>query len=158
MLSDFMGVTNFQATMDWGNTSWGSFSVGGMCAEEIWGCMDSTALNYNSWATQSDGSCMFNDNDTINWNSGMALNSNWEVKVYPNPSNDLVWLNVSGLNHNELAMYQVYAADGRLVSEKSFITAGNSNFVVEGMEDQTGIFFVKLIIQNESKLTRVIKL
>jgi hypothetical protein len=158
ILSDFMGVTNFQATLDWGNTSWGSFSVGGMCTEEIWGCMDSTALNYNSWATQSDGSCMFNDNDTINWNSGMSLNSNWEVKVFPNPSNDIVWLNISGLNQNELAKYQVFAADGRLVSEKSITTNGNSNFMVEGIESETGIFFVKLIIQNESKLTRVIKL
>ncbi len=158
ILSDFMGVTNFQATLDWGSTSWGSFSVGGMCTEEIWGCMDSTALNYNSWATQSDGSCMFNDNDTINWNSGMSLNSNWEVKVFPNPSNDIVWLNVSGLNQNELAKYQVFAADGRLVSEKSFTTNGNANFIVEGIESETGIFFVKLIIQNESKLTRVIKL
>jgi hypothetical protein len=157
-LFESAGAGNFQGILNWGNSGWGNYSVGGMCAEELWGCMDIAALNYASWATQDDGSCMYNDNDTINWNPGMALNSNWEVKVFPNPSNDMVWLNVSGLNQNELAKYQVFAADGRLVCEKSFTTNGNSNFVVEGIESETGIFFVKLIIQNESKLTRVIKL
>ncbi len=157
-LAETAGSGFYQGVLNWGNAGNGSFSVGGMCVEEMWGCTDPNAMNYASWATQDDGSCIYNDNDTINWNPGMALNTNWEVKLFPNPSNDLVWLNVSGLSQNEWAKYQVYSADGRLISEKAFNTNGNSTFTIDGLDNETGIFFVKVIIQNETKLTRVIKL
>ena len=36
----------------------------GSCVYDIYGCMDKTAINYNSKANIDDGSCRFDDNDS----------------------------------------------------------------------------------------------
>jgi len=44
---------------------------------QVLGCMDSTALNYNSYANCDDGTCNFTD---------IPLSSAYDLEIYPNPS------------------------------------------------------------------------
>ncbi|MEY4330218.1 MAG: hypothetical protein RL609_966 [Bacteroidota bacterium] len=147
-----------EGSLSWGSSGVNAYSVGGMCTEVLWGCMDSTAMNYASWATQDDGSCFYNDNDTTNWNPGMVVNTNWEIKVFPNPAQEEVWVNISGLKQDAMIRYEMFGMDGRLISKHSQAFTGNNNIEIKGLEDASGIFFVKVTVQNESQMVRLIKL
>lgn len=59
----------------------------------VYGCTDSTALNYNPLATDDDGSCIYDGVPNIENESGFS--------VYPNPTNDIIhleWFNAEQKN------------------------------------------------------------
>jgi hypothetical protein len=86
----------------------------------IGGCTDSTAVNYNPWATWDDGTCLYNDNG---FNPEDLFGLDIEFTLYPNPTNGGMILNVNNLNALEPVVIDVIGITGQAIES---ITIANS--------------------------------
>ena len=101
----------------------------GVCdGEEVFGCTDPEAENYNPLATEDDGSCEYDISVTERFAKA--------VTVYPNPANDV--LVVEGLE--SMALIQVYSIDGSLLQE---LRSNGARTSLDVSVLSTGAYFVR---------------
>jgi subtilisin family serine protease len=84
----------------------------------VYGCMDSSAPNYNPHAHLEDGSCML----------PMGLNEEGDgnFKVYPNPSNAVFYLAINEDSaQRDMLEVQVFDLLGRKMKKMEFLTTSN---------------------------------
>ncbi len=82
----------------------------------VLGCTDPTAVNYNPWATQSDGSCVYcNINYTLT--SDTTICTGASVTLHVSGGSSWLWSDSSSapsltVNPSETTVYGVYISDG----------------------------------------------
>jgi hypothetical protein len=82
----------------------------------VQGCMDSTAVNYNPWATQSDGSCVYcNLNYTLTPDTTICAGAS--VTLHVSGGNAWLWSDSTTassivISPSETTLYGVYISDG----------------------------------------------
>jgi hypothetical protein len=82
---------------------------------QIYGCTDSTALNYNPAATQNDGSCIYDSasvSPVNSWVLPQVLRESsgiifWNGKIWTH--NDDTDINIYSLDTNDVNSYQIYS-------------------------------------------------
>jgi hypothetical protein len=140
-------------TLAMGSEGSETISINGMC-EDIYGCTDSTAFNYNVNATIDDGSCWYNDNqgDGIDQGTGFGL------VVYPNPFNSDVNVQLAGLTANTETRIQLMSTDGRVVySEKINASESSYRFTMQTNELSAGYYILNVQNNGQNTNTSIIK-
>jgi hypothetical protein len=137
----------FSGTLEIGADGSETISINSMC-QDIYGCTDSAALNYNPNATIEDGSCWNNDNQGDGGNDG----SGFGLIVYPNPFNSEVNIQLAGLSANTETRLQLMSTDGRVVySEKINTSDSNYRFTMPTNDLAAGFYILN--VQNNGKNT-----
>jgi len=147
------------------------FDLCGDCA----GCGDSTACNYNAFATTIDNllCAMPNDscddglsntfNDVYNDScvcAGTVSIQEWmladQVSVYPNPTDGLLNIAFQTINAQKLNV-RVYNVMGQLVMTEQYnkVAAGKNNLTLDLTELKTGIYMVEVLGNNTQNTIRV---
>lgn len=91
---------------------------------------------------------------TVNPNGFSKINT-LNVKVFPNPSNGLFTLDLSGVNSSKLS-YVVIDNVGRIVKKEDNINTNNfSNIDLNNLE--VGVYFLKMESENKSVIIKLIK-
>ena len=159
MMYDNTSANYFSGYLQWGSEAFGQFSVSGGCVEQVWGCMDSLALNYNPAATNDDGTCMFNDNNPQGWNPGMAPSAGWEAVFYPNPSMGNVNLQLSGVQPTDVVKYNIYSLEGQLISSHQISNEDNrSNLTIKNFPSVSGVYMIQVSVNDASQMYRLVRL
>ena len=137
----------YSGTLEVGSNESETIGINSMCSD-IYGCTDSTAINYDPNATVEDGSCWYNDNNGDNGNSGDP--SGMGMSVYPNPFGSEVNIQIEGLVPNIETKVQLLSTDGRLVySEK--INNSESNYRYTLSTENLAAGFYILQVQNNGQ-------
>lgn len=92
------------------DTKWGYGKIdalGMMLSQIIYGCTDSTALNYDSTATIDNGGCLYT--------SLATLENNIAFDLYPNPSSNNVYVRYQSTLTNTTSTIEMVDAIGRVV-------------------------------------------
>jgi hypothetical protein len=135
------GPTSYsEGTLDWGSEGANLVGINSMCSD-VEGCTDSTALNFNPYATFDDGSCVYNDN------AGFIMNPSYEfdVALYPNPTGGNMVLEVTDVQQEEGIRMKIIGMDGSLVREefiKTTDTAYRTNLDVSFLS--AGYYFMQI--------------
>jgi len=148
------GVYSTYGYVSYGSTASVDFAINGTC-DQLAGCTDATAWNYNPAATYDDGSCMYNQG----WApQGIGLGLGLDFTLYPNPTNSGMNINFNHLNERELLQVQLMTADGRLLRSEQW-TAGSTSFQVHwDLEDiAAGYYIVRMIHGDEQISTPLVK-
>jgi hypothetical protein len=135
------GPTSYsEGTLDWGSEGANLVGINSMCSD-VEGCTDSTALNFNFYASFDDGSCVYNDN------AGFIMNPSYEfdVALYPNPTGGNMVLEVTDVQQEEGIRMKIIGMDGSLVREefiKTTDTAYRTNLDVSFLS--AGYYFMQI--------------
>lgn len=85
------------------------------CNEDVFGCMDSTALNYNPEATIDDGSCIYGFECNIGFTINFGTDSS-TISIVPDDNIldalEVLWTFGDGSSSNELFPVHQYEGDG----------------------------------------------
>ncbi|MBI1266283.1 MAG: T9SS type A sorting domain-containing protein [Cryomorphaceae bacterium] len=121
----------------------------GICdGEEIFGCTNPEAENYNPEATEDDGSCIV---------SVEEIQSHFNFSVTPNPTNGALQLNVSS-NIGGVAQIQVLNLMGQVILVQDItITAAKKSFFIDLSGKSAGVYFVRTGLNDSVVTQRVIK-
>ncbi len=159
MMYDNTSTNYFSGYLQWGSAAIGQFSVNGGCIEQIWGCTDSLALNYNPSATSNDGTCFYNDNNPQGWNPGMAPSAGWEAVFYPNPSMGNVNLQLSGVQPTDVVRYNIYSLEGQLIAKHQISNEDKSNnLTIKNFPSESGVYLIQIFVNDASQMYRVVRL
>jgi len=125
----------------------------GVCnAEEVLGCTDPEALNFDPEATEDDGSCLYLSTTDLEDNSGI-------LAIYPNPVSDLFW--VEQVSH-ELdltdARFAIYDIVGNRVAGGNLSLQGSGDRLSLSFPDVAdGLYLFELSNENDRFLMRLVK-
>lgn len=104
------------------------------------------------------GSDTYIDDVVISQSTSTEIKSsdNLDVSIYPNPSTDASKLYISLSKENNVS-YVVYNAIGQAVIDQDFgtLTSGQHSFRLD-LENQAGLFFVKIIIGDKTYTEKLI--
>lgn len=105
--------TYAEATLQFGTSGSIMFGVEMSC-NDVQGCIDADALNFNPIANVDDGSCIYNGNSQFN---GLTASLNtFDAFLFPNPTEGLIQVELTDLAVNEKVYFKLYSTDGRLIS------------------------------------------
>ncbi len=99
----------------------------------VYGCTDSTALNYNPLATDDDGSCIYDGVPAIENESGFS--------VYPNPTNDIIHLEWSKVEQKKYSV-EVVNTTGKIMNR--FSAEKISSFNLNCATYSSGVYYCLL--------------
>ncbi len=143
------GIYSTYGYLSYGSAASLDFSINGSC-DQLAGCTDATAWNYNPAATYDDGSCMFNQG----WfPQGIGLGLGLDFTLYPNPTNSGINIIFNQLNERELLEVQLMTADGRLVRSQQYSTGGSSYQVQWNLDDLASGYYVVRMINGANQVT-----
>jgi hypothetical protein len=135
----------YSGTLEIGADESETISINGMC-NDLYGCTDINALNFDSTATIDDGSCWYNDNE--GGNSGST--NGFGLTVYPNPFGNDVNVQIEGLESNIETRIQIISMDGRVVfSEKINTTESDFRYTLSTENLASGYYVMQ--VQNNGK-------
>jgi len=156
-ISNSLGYGDFYGSLNWGTAQDGMYSILSNCGNEVMGCMDSTALNYNASATQDDGSCMYNDNNPQGENPGMMLTSS-VVKLFPNPAHQSINVSLQGfdLSSNDHVTFSIFSAEGKLIQQGQW-NFDELNYSMDISNLSVGMYFIEISSNRGSKVGRFSK-
>ena len=113
----------------------------GICdGEEVPGCTDPEADNYNPLATDDDGSCEYD--------SSVGENVRTGVSVYPNPAENTVYIQGAGAN----AVISLYSIDGAMVAE---YRGTGQRLVIDVSQLAGGAYFVRCLDGGAVRTTKL---
>ena len=85
-----LGPTNTTYVLQTPYVTYGGFSTPDVSPfEEVFGCTDSTALNFNPEANADDGSCQFCDDVLLDTFNNYSIDSGWNVGAFKNGSDNI---------------------------------------------------------------------
>jgi len=143
------GIYSTYGYLSYGSAASLDFSINGSC-DQLAGCTDATAWNYNPAATYDDGSCMFNQG----WfPQGIGLGLGLDFTLYPNPTNSGINIIFNQLNERELLEVQLMTADGRLVRSQQYSTGDSSYQVQWNLDDLASGYYVVRMINGANQVT-----
>ncbi len=125
----------------------------GVCnAEEVLGCTDPEALNYNPDATEDDGTCEFLSVTDISTVSHL-------ISVYPNPVEDFLTIEqVSPELNLANASIRIYDISGRVIVAKLIPLQGQGNkALIQFPETESGYYVVEVSSDDQNFVLRVFK-
>ncbi len=123
----------------------------GICdAEEIAGCTNPEAINYNPEATDDDGSCVL---------STVIIKNNAGVSIYPNPTNGSFTLKATSASLGENSFVRIHSTIGHVILE---IQVQSGQTIIDGIEVNLeslakGLYFVELISGEFTEVKKVMK-
>jgi hypothetical protein len=123
----------------------------GICdADEIPGCTNPEAINYNPEATDDDGSCVL---------STTHIKNNAGLSIYPNPANGSFTLKASNASLNEMTSVKLYNAMGAQVFQIQ-VQFGQS--LIDGVLINTeilakGLYFVEVLSGEFTEVKKLVK-
>lgn len=80
-----------------------------------------------------------------------------EILIYPNPANDIIWLNVKN-SKNKPVNYLIYDSNGKLVINAEIKPSGDvANEQINLAHLPAGIYFIRILIDNDAVVKRIIK-
>lgn len=122
----------------------------GVCdGEEVFGCTDPLANNYDPDATEDDGSCIYTSVEEY-------LNL-VDLVVYPNPTSGNVFLEFNSKAAMK-AQIEVLNIVGEMVLNQNVAIGTNQTIIEIGLEKySTGIYFIRLSAENQVKTIKVTK-
>jgi hypothetical protein len=121
----------------------------GICdGEEIFGCTNPEAENYDPNATEDDGSCIVGIDE---------IKSHFNFTMSPNPTQGALKVNIE--NHESgHAQVQVLNLMGQMINQQSVnVSQANSSIAVDLSDFSPGVYFIRLKINDMSVTQRVIK-
>lgn len=176
--------------------------------EDIDGCTSETACNYNPEATADDGSCIepeenctecdgeelvlidededgvcdeedicneVDDADYVDvltdlnndgeidcedvdiYDSVVEIDNSISVSFYPNPVNDQITINVSGIQSEKVSM-TIKSILGQEISSTELISSGNSvSETISMIEEASGVYFITVISNDNQSTFKFIK-
>lgn len=89
--------------------------------------------------------------------NGTLSNENFElqkIKIYPNPSNGVFYISLGDLEPTSI---EVYDLTGKIILSKKNISVNNFETSIDLKYATKGIYFVKIIANNQSVVKRIIK-
>ena len=125
----------------------------GICnADEIPGCTNPEALNYNPEATDDDGTCEFLGTTDLSVLSNL-------IAIYPNPVSDVLTISQISpnlnLNHSKLRIFDIL---GNKVHEQNLNIAGaGEKQLIQFPETSQGLYLIEISTKNERYMMRVVK-
>ncbi|MDA0713783.1 MAG: T9SS type A sorting domain-containing protein [Bacteroidetes bacterium] len=125
----------------------------GVCdLEEVFGCTDPDAINYDPLATEDDGTCEFQVGlDEI----GDPIQL---IAFMENPTSEVLGIRISSIEHRTVLM-TVHAMDGRLVqSAQVQILAGDNVIYQDVAYLKQGVYLLRFSWVNSNVTQSFIKL
>jgi hypothetical protein len=83
-------------------------------------------------------SCSDSSKYTVNISTGIKNIKNSNIKIYPNPTNNII--NIEGLNKNENNTIQIFDVQGKLVITKTITEKGT----IDLSELNKGVYVIKI--------------
>jgi hypothetical protein len=125
----------------------------GVCNDdEIIGCTNPDALNFNPEATEDDGSCEFMGVTDLSTSSDL-------IAVYPNPVQDILTVSqISSKLNLSKSQLRIFDILGNKVHEENLnlIGAGEKQ-VIRFPQTADGLYLIEISTENERYLMRVVK-
>lgn len=109
--------------------------------------------------TASGSNCTFCDQVVITLPPAGIKNITieFDVNLFPNPAGDFVNLMISGILSDKVEM-QMVDYTGRIISTEQISLQGNQNMLILSVNElQSGVYFIRLTHENNSKTLRFIK-
>ena len=142
-------ATQANATYQWLDCNNGNTPITGETGRVF------TAQQNGSYAVEvSRGNCLDTSNCVVINTVGLAdLNEDkHKVKVYPNPTNDIVTIDLGVLSQRTLV--ELFDVKGQLVQSNLF---QNSTLISLPIEGKNGVYILKLTYNDRVEVTRVVK-
>jgi hypothetical protein len=133
--------------------------VAGTGTVSFWGALNAVDNNGTNdagdkWNTQT--LIVTEDTATV-VNSINELNGNLQLNIYPNPSADLIQLEMNNAAAGKYSL-SVFDAEGRIVSNQIIEVTGNfSKTAINSTNWSAGIYYVSLLKDGVEKVVRVVK-
>jgi hypothetical protein len=83
------------------------------------------------------------------------VSANVDMNVYPNPSKGLINIAISGVNTSETIQMTIIDQFGKVINQRS-IAAGVQQFTEDLSNQKAGVYFVRLVINGQSMMRRVV--
>jgi len=146
-----IGGTSANALAYYDGTSYQGFSVTPFGIETI-GCFGGMSNNCEIWAGGENILGVFECNTT----STSELHRG-TIEVYPNPTSDVLIISVNDFdNQTEAIKINLVDVTGKIVF-KDLMEASNGNHVVNMAHLESGLYFLRLTVNNQISIRKVIK-
>ncbi|MFT6998651.1 MAG: hypothetical protein ACJAQ4_002413, partial [Cryomorphaceae bacterium] len=125
----------------------------GVCnADEVSGCTDPDALNYDPEATDDDGSCEFLGVTDLSAAANL-------ISIYPNPVQDVLTINQISSNLNlSLAQLRIFDILGNKLHEETLNLNGpGAKQLIQFPPSSEGLYLIEISTDEERYLLRVVK-
>jgi hypothetical protein len=125
----------------------------GICnAEEIPGCTNPEALNYNPEATDDDGTCEFLGIKDLSTTSNL-------ISVYPNPVHDVLTIQQISPNLNLVrSRLRIFDIIGNMVYEESLsLTGAGEKQIVQFPTISEGLYLIEIATGMDRYVMRIVK-
>jgi hypothetical protein len=125
----------------------------GVCnADEVSGCTDPDALNYDPSATDDDGSCEFLGVTDLSAAANL-------ISIYPNPVQDVLTINQISSNLNlSLAQLRIFDILGNKMHEETLNLNGpGAKQLIQFPPSSEGLYLIEISTDEERYLLRVVK-
>lgn len=101
----------------------------------------------------------YNSFKTLAGKDGLALSTPGLIEIYPNPTNDLVYLSFNSEQISEEKLrVNIFDVTGVNVFDTEYVlTEGNNKFVLDLSKYSSGIYFVRTQINGKFETTKLIK-
>lgn len=154
------GISNTYNTILWTTDGTGTFSDNSTINTIYTPGIDEPTTTNITLKVVTDGcSGSATDNVAIHWNDGVedVENTN-SFRVYPNPTNEVFTLEMSNLDANESLSYTIHTATGREIFYE-LVRNHSDRFVkqFDMSKFKTGIYFVTIRTNNNSKTLKIVK-
>lgn len=109
--------------------------------------------------TASGSNCTFCDQVTVTLPpAGISKTGmNFEISLFPNPAKEFIQLVISG-NSASTAEMQILDYTGRIIAKEQIMLQNSQNQIIYPVNElQSGVYFIRLTQQNNSKTLRFIK-
>ena len=120
----------------------------GVCdAEEVLGCTDPEALNYNPEATEDDGSCDYEDNVA-------EIEQTFQFSIYPNPTSGDVSIQLESLNGQKGKLIVLNLIGEVLLENELVFVSNEARLDLKNLA--SGVYIIQLNANNKSARKRLV--
>ncbi len=88
--------------------------------------------------------------------STLEMNNTVELKIYPNPSNEIFNIEISGINDSSLTHFEIYDLQGRLININTVLQPDNSVQITIDQANPNGQYILKLKTTDIVVIRRII--
>jgi hypothetical protein len=144
--------TYSEGSLYYGSTAIDMVGINTWCSDSLPGCTDSTALNYNPYATMDDGSCIYNDNEGFSPEDLVGLEL--ELTLFPNPTNGGMIINAGGLSALGAIQIDIFSVTGQVIESRSINNSETYRVLELGVEEYPAGFYL-LNLTNGDRTTQM---